>query len=121
MIRETTGEISPGELRRSDTSNPIRVDLSSTRHLGQRRHVRRSGEMIWDTFLPRIFFGKTETLSPIVGALSKMLVEKSGLGFLNPVTSAQEKYLSSQDGDITGTGRDGRRGILQCQPPMESK
>ena len=54
--------------------------------------------MIWETFLPRLFFGKTKTLSPIVGALSTMPVKKSGLSFLNPVTSEQDKYLSSQRG-----------------------
>ena len=52
-------------------------------------------KMIRETFLPRLFFGKTKTLSSVVGALSTMLVSKSGLGLMNPVTSAQEKYLSS--------------------------
>ena len=55
-------------------------------------------KVIQETFLPRIFFGKTKSLSPIVGDLSTVPVEKSGLGLLNPVTSAKEKYLSSQQG-----------------------
>ena len=38
------GEISPGELRRSGTYYPIRMDISSTRHPGHRRLVCRSGE-----------------------------------------------------------------------------
>ena len=56
--------------------------------------------MIRETFLPRLLFGKKKTLSPIVGALSTMSVKKSGLGILNPVTSAQEKYLSYQRGSV---------------------
>ena len=50
--------------------------------------------MIRETFLPRIFFGKTKNLSPVLGALSTMLVRKARLVLLNPVMSAQEKYLS---------------------------
>ena len=53
---------------------------------------------IWETFLHRLFFGKTKTFSYIVGALSEMTVKKARLGLLNPVTSAQEKDLSSQQG-----------------------
>ena len=48
-------------------------------------------KMICKTFLPRIFFRKTKTLSPVVGALSTMPVKKSGLGLLNPLTSDQGK------------------------------
>ena len=55
-------------------------------------------KIIWETFLPRIFFGKTKTLSPIVGAISIMPVKKAGLGLLNPVVSDQDKYLSSMQG-----------------------
>ena len=54
--------------------------------------------MIHETFLPCIFFEKT--LSPVIGALSTMPVKKSGLGLLNPVMSAQEKYLSPTQGSI---------------------
>ena len=52
--------------------------------------------MIWETFLPRIFFGKTKLILLIIGALSTMLVKKSGLGLLNPVMSVNYKYLSYQ-------------------------
>ena len=55
-------------------------------------------KMIQETFLPCLLLRRTKTLSPIVGSLSMMTVKKSGLGFLNPVTSAQEKYLISQRG-----------------------
>ena len=47
--------------------------------------------MIWETFLPRLFFRNMKTLSTIVGDLSMMLVKKSRLGTLNPVASAQDK------------------------------
>ena len=66
--------------------------------------------MIHGIFLPRLFFGKTKTLSLVVGALSTMPVTKAGLELLNPVTSAQEKYLSSSQGSteltraVTGGG-----------------
>ena len=45
-------------------------------------------KMIRETFLPRLFFVKTKTLSLIVGALTMMPFKKSGLEILNPVTSA---------------------------------
>ena len=55
-------------------------------------------KMIQEMFLPHLFFGKTRTLSPVVGALSTMPAKKAGLGLLNPVTSEKEKYLSYQRG-----------------------
>ena len=55
-------------------------------------------KMIQKTFLPRLFFGNTKTLLPIVGALSNIPVKKPVLGILNTVTSEKEKYLSSQKG-----------------------
>ena len=55
-------------------------------------------KMIQENVLPRLFFGKTKTLSPIVGTLSTILIKVVGLGLLNPVTSVKEKYLSSQRG-----------------------
>ena len=53
-------------------------------------------KMIWETCLPRLFFVKTKSLSPIVLTLSTMLANKFGLGLLNPVTSVKKKYLSLQ-------------------------
>ena len=67
-------------------------------------------KMIWEIFLPHIFFGKTKTLSPIVGNLSNMPIKVAGLGLLNPVTSEKEIYLSFHRGsaelisDVTGGG-----------------
>ena len=49
--------------------------------------------MLWKTFLPHLLFGKSKTLSPILGTLSTMPVNKASLGLLNTVTSANEKYL----------------------------
>ena len=44
----------------------------------------------------RLFFGKSKSLTPLTGILSTMPVKKAGLGLQNPVTSADEKYLSSR-------------------------
>ena len=57
-------------------------------------------KMIWELFLPRLFFGKTKNLLPIVGTISTMPIKMDGLGLLNPVTSAKEKCLSSQRGSV---------------------
>ena len=67
-------------------------------------------KVILETFLPRIFYGSTKILSPIVEALSTMPIKKSGLGLLNPVKPEQEKYSSPQRGSaelvwaVTGGG-----------------
>ena len=52
--------------------------------------------MIRETFFSRLLFRNTESLSPIIGSISMMTVNKSVLGVLNPVTLAKENYLSSQ-------------------------
>ena len=52
--------------------------------------------MILENVLPRLFFKMTKTLSPAVVVLSTMLIMNDGLGLLNPLTPAQEKYLISQ-------------------------
>ena len=86
------------------------MDISSTRHLGHRRLVRGSGEDDPRNLFASSFLQKYKTLSPVLGALSTMMVRKSRLGLLDPVTSAQENYLSSTQGsaelvrDVTGGG-----------------
>ena len=55
-------------------------------------------KMIREIFLPRHIFGRTITLSPIVGGLSKIPIKMAGLGLLCPVISEKYKYLSSQRG-----------------------
>ena len=42
--------------------------------------------------MPHIFFIKKKSLSPIVGDLSTMMIEKYRLGIINSVTSEKEKY-----------------------------
>ena len=74
------------------------MGISSTLHLGHRRLIRGSGEGDSRFFLPRLSFGKTKDLSPVVGSLSTMTAKKAGLGLLNPVTSDQETYLRSTRG-----------------------
>ena len=57
-------------------------------------------KVLWETFLPRLFFGKSKTLQPILGALSAFLVNKYGLGPQNPVTSEKQKdTISLRAGD----------------------
>ena len=51
-------------------------------------------KMIRETFLSHLFSIKTKPLPPIVGALSTIPVKKVGLGLLNTVTSAKDKYIS---------------------------
>ena len=55
-------------------------------------------KIIGETFLPYLSFWRKKTLSPIVGDLSTRSFKKSGLGLLNTVTPAKEKYLISQWG-----------------------
>ena len=55
-------------------------------------------KIIRETFLTCLFFGKTKTLSSIVGALIRMPVKKYVMGLLKPVKSAHDKYLRSQRG-----------------------
>ena len=47
-----------------------------------------------ETFLLRIFFGKSKTLPPIIGAISTLPVNKSISVLQNPMTSEKEKYNS---------------------------
>ena len=47
--------------------------------------------MIQETFLPCLFFGKTKTLSPIVGTLSTMPIKVAKLVLLILVTSEKDK------------------------------
>ena len=56
--------------------------------------------IIQETSLLRLFFRKKKSFSPIVGDLSMILVKTSGLRLLNKLTSANEKYLSSQQESV---------------------
>ena len=53
-------------------------------------------KLLWETFLPRLFFCKSKYIPPIVGTLSTIPVKRSGLDLPKPVISANERFLSSQ-------------------------
>ena len=80
--------------------NPSRVNISTTRQLGHGTGYAFLGveKIIRETFLPRLFFGKTKKLSPIVGTLITMTIKVAGPGLLNPVTSANETCLRYKRG-----------------------
>ena len=78
------------------TGDPIIVDISTTRHLGHGERICVSGEDDQGNLFVSSFLWKDKSPSPIVGALSTIPFKKSGLGILNPVTAAKEKFLSSQ-------------------------
>ena len=59
-IRKTGGGVSLGELRRSGTYNPIRMDISSTHHLGHRRRVCGSEEYDSRNLFASYFLQKDE-------------------------------------------------------------
>ena len=115
------GKISPGELRRSGTCNPIRMDFIQRVTWDTGDSFAGLEKIIYETFLPRLFFRNTKSLSPVLGDLSTIPVKKSGLGLLNPVTSSQENPKLHARGSRAGTGRDRRGVILQCQPPPDPK
>ena len=46
-------------------------------------------KIVWENFLPHLFFGKKKILSLIVGPLSTMTIKMAVLGILNPVASAK--------------------------------
>ena len=51
-------------------------------------------KVVRETFLPRLFFDRSKTLPPVVGAPS-MLPLKIRSGPKNPMTSAAEKHTGS--------------------------
>ena len=57
-------EIYPGELLRSGTRNPIRMDISSTRHQGHRKLVRGSVEDALQNLFASSFLRKDENPLP---------------------------------------------------------
>ena len=59
---------------------PIRVDLPATRDKGYLTGVHGAGKSSVGKILPRVFPGKSNTLPPIVGALSMFPLKKAGLG-----------------------------------------
>ena len=46
--------------------------------------------ILWETSLPRLFFGKLKSLTPLIGTLSTITVNKDGLGLQSSVTSMEK-------------------------------
>ena len=51
-------------------------------------------DILWETFLPRLFFGKSKSISPLMGTLSTIPAKKISLGLQEPSTPPNKKYLS---------------------------
>ena len=79
-------------------------------------------KIIREFFLRRLLFRKTNILYLVAGDPSKMLVKKSGMGILNFSGFSTGEVLNLPAGEHgTGSGRDMRRGIIQCGPPSDFK
>ena len=52
--------------------------------------------MLWEKVLSCLLFVNPKCLSPILGTLSTILVNKYGLVLLNPVTDVKTSYISFQ-------------------------
>ena len=103
-------------------SNPIRVDISSTRHLGHGRRVCGSGENYLGNLFASSFIWKDE--NPLSYCRSLKYDAGQEIRAENPEPSdvSTVEVLKLPGGErVPGLGRDRRRGILQCQPPTESK
>ena len=85
-------EISSGELRRGGPCGPIIVDIFQRVKKDMWQAFLGMEKVLRETFLPRIFFGKSKTLTPFIGALSTFPVKKYRLDLQNPMTAAKDKY-----------------------------
>ena len=94
--QQNCGGVSPEKLWRNGMRDPIEVDISTVRHNEYKIRICRSGEYDSRNVFASIFLQKVESFSPIVGNLSAMTVNKTGLVLLNPVKSVNKKYLSFQ-------------------------
>ena len=115
------GKIFPGELCRSGMCNPTRVDISTTRHLGYGGAFAGAEKMIWETFLPCLFFGDKKPLTHLRSYKYNIGQEiRTG----NPessdvITVEMPKLPEGERG--TDSGHDRGRDILQCQPPTNAR
>ena len=89
------GGVSSGKLRHGGLCDPTGVNLSATRDEIYETSVCGSGKSSTGIFLPRLFFGKSETPPLVLGTLSKLPINKSVLGLHKTVKSAAETYTSS--------------------------
>ena len=116
------GEIYPGELHPIGMCNPIRMDIFSTRYLGHRRFVCRSGEDDSRNLFASYFIRKYEDPLPRRRSSKYNAGQEIRNGTLesSDVISGEVLKLHARE-HITGMGRDGRGGILQCRPPPDPK
>ena len=116
--QQKRGEISPGELRHSGTCNLTRIYIFSTRHLGQRRRVRRSGEDDSGNLFSSSFLQKYENRLPCRRSSKYDAVQEIRTGTPESSDIGTREVIKFHEGEHrTGTGRGGRRGILQCRTP----
>ena len=79
-------------------------------------------KIIWETFLPRLLFRKTKTLSPVVGALSTMPVKKIRTGTPESSDVSTGEIRNLPEGERgTGSGHVGGRSILQFRPHTDTR
>ena len=55
-----------------------------------------SRKVLLENFLPYLFFGNLKTLTPVVGSISTLPVNKASMGLQNPVKSESDKYIRLQ-------------------------
>ena len=61
--KQNCGELSPGDLRRGGTYDPIRLDIYTTHHLGHRGEFTGVEKMLQETLLPCPLFRKKNPLT----------------------------------------------------------
>ena len=115
---QNSRETSPVMLHCGGTCDTNGVNISITHQKQYGRRVCRSGENDLVNLFSSPFLWIVKILSPIVGTLSTVLVKKSGLGLLNPVTSMKNKYLTLKTcSHRVDLSRDGGRRVFQRRPP----
>ena len=120
--KRNRGEISSGELRRSGTCNPTRVDISTSRHLGHERRVHWSGENDLGNLFLSSFLRKDENPLTHRRIYKYNAGQESWTGTTEYSNVSTGEVLKLPEGDRgTVSGRDRRIGILQCLPPTDSK
>ena len=112
-IRKTAGNI-PRRVFRNGTCNTTRIDISSTRHLGHRRLVSRSGEDDLGNLFAPSFLKKDENPLPRCrrskyGAHQEI---RTGTPESSDVSSVELLKLHVRD-HRTDTVRDTRGGVIQ--------
>ena len=114
--------MSLGEICRSGMCNPIRMDISSMRHLGHSRLVRRSVENDPRKLFASYFLRKDENPLPRRRSSKYGAVQESRTGTpeSSDVIIGCVLKLHAME-RRTDTGRDERVGVLQCRSPPDLK